>query len=396
MSLAHDVDFAVGEGVIRDLLERNGITPDEVGRLHRIKDVRVYQGLAKIKSLDEEGNEVEKLEVQDMASVVLHPKWEEGPEWPVVQPGPLFKPPTVKVREHEGAWKEAFIIPDMQIGYYHGPDGELISTHDETAIDLVLQIIKKQKPDMIVMVGDNMDFPEFGRYRLSPAFAQTTQASIEYATTLMYRFRTAAPQAQIIWLAGNHDERLPLYIMDNAGAAFGLKQGKHPLLPDGPENYPVLSIPHLLHLDLSGVEYLPGYPANEFWINERLKVIHGKFVKSRGSTSHKYLDTEKASVIYGHIHRIEDNLRTFDKWGGSTTIRAASPGTLARTTGAVPSTKGGLDLYGRPLTAVEDWQQGFGHVRFKDTGEHEFFYHNHHIVNGMVDFNGKVYEQEAS
>lgn len=392
MSLAHDVDFAVGEGVIRDLLERNGITPEEVGRLHRIKDVRVYQGLAKVKYLDDDGNELEKLEVQDMASVVLHPKWEEGPEWPVVQPGPLYKAPKIEVTTYtKESWNNAFIVPDMQIGFYHGPDGELVPTHDPDAIDLVLSVIKDNKPDLIVMVGDNLDFPEFGRYRLSPAFAQTTQASIEYTTQLMYRFRLAAPKARIVWLAGNHDERLPLYIMDNAGAAFGLKQGKHPQLPDNDTEYPVLSIPHLCRLDLSGVEYLPGYPANDFWINERLKVIHGKFVKSRGSTSHKYLDSEKVSVIYGHIHRIEDNLRTFDKWDGPSTIRAASPGTLAKTTGAVPSVKGGLDLYGRPLTVVEDWQQGFGHVKFSVTGEHEFFYHNHHIVNGKVDFNGKVY-----
>lgn len=392
MSLANDVDFAVGEGVIRDLLERNGITPSEVGQLHRVKDVRLYQGLAKIKGFNEEGDEVENLEVKDMASVVLHPKWEQGPEWPVVQPGPLFKAPVVKTKENKSGWKSGIVIPDMQIGYYHGTNGDLVATHDPDAIDLVLQVVKKENPDLVVMVGDNLDFPEFGRYRLSPAFSQTTQASIEYTTEVMYRFRQAAPNARIVWLAGNHDERLPLYILDNAGAAFGLSQGKHPQLPENETDYPVLSIPHLCRLDLSGVEYLPGYPANDFWINERLKVIHGKFVKSRGSTSHKYLDAEKVSVIYGHIHRIEDNLRTFDKWNGPSTIRAASPGTLAKTTGEVPSTKGGTDLHGRPLTVVEDWQQGFGHIMYKDTGEHEFFYHNHHIVNGMVDFNGKVYE----
>lgn len=392
-SLANDVDFAVGVGAIRDLLERNGIEPSEVGKLHRIKDVRLYQGLAKIAQRDAEGNQIgEVLEVKDMASIVLSPKWEEGPEWPVVQPGPLFKAPKIEVTTLAGDdYKEGIILPDMQIGFYHGIDGELISTHDDRAIDLVLQIIKTMDPDLVVMVGDNLDFPEMGKYRLSPAFSQTTQAALDYATELMYRIRKAAPRAVIKWLAGNHEERLPNYLLDNAAAAFGLRQGKHPLLPETDSRYPVLSVPHLCHLDLSGIEYLPGYPANDFWINERLKVIHGKFVKSNGSTSHKYLASEKVSVLYGHIHRVEDNLRTFDKWDGASTIRAASPGTLAKIDGPVPSTKGGLDLYGRPLTVVEDWQQGFGVVKYRNSGSHQFFYHNHPIIDYMVDFHDKVY-----
>lgn len=391
--LANDVDFAVGLGAIRDLLERNGIEPSEVGQLHRLKDVRLYQGQAKVAKFNDEGTQVgESLEVQDMASVVLHPMWETGPEWPVVQPGPLFKAPTIKTTVSKDEWKRAFVVPDMQIGFYHGPDGELIGTHDERAIDLVLQLIKKADPDLIVFVGDNLDFPEFGKYRLSPAFAQTTQASLDYATQLMYRFRLAAPRAIMKWLAGNHEERLPNFILDNAAAAFALRQGKHPLLPEEDSRYPVLSVPHLTHLDLSGVEYLPGYPANDFWINERLKVVHGHFVKSRGSTSHKYLDAEKVSVLYGHIHRIEQNHRSFKNWDGKKDILAASPGTLAKTDGAVPSTKGGLDLYGRPLTVVEDWQQGVGFVMYRDDGDHTFFYNNHPIIDYRVEFQGKIYE----
>jgi len=390
----NDIDFAVGEGAVRDLLDRSGISPSEVGRLHRVKDVRLYQGLAKVASIDEEGNAVEELQVKDMASVVLHPAWEDGPEWPVIQPGPAVKVSIPKIKPNTDTWKHGLILPDMQVGYYHGPDGELVSTHDERAIDLALQIIKKDNPSLIVLVGDNLDLPEFGRYRVSQAYSATTQAALNYTTELMWRIRQAAPNATIKWLAGNHEERLPNYIMDNAGAAFGLKQGKHPALPATESKYPVLSVPHLCHLDESDVEYLPGYPANEYWINERLKIIHGKFVKSRGSTSHKYLDTERVSVVYGHIHRIEDNHRTLDKWGGSSTIRAASPGCLAKCDGAVPSTKGGLDLYGRPLTVVEDWQQGIASVLYKDDGDHQFHYNNHPFIDYTVEFRGKIYEQE--
>ena len=396
MTIENDVDYGVGLGAIRDLLERNGITPEEVGQLHRIKDVTIFQQGMKLQTRDDEGNILSETPyMHDLASVTLSPKWEEGPEWELVQRGPVtakdLKVGPAPISKLDG-WTDAFIVPDMQIGYYHGPDGELISTHDERAIELVLQIMKKHQPHKIIMVGDNLDFPEFGRYRLSPAFAQTTQASIDYATVLMYRIRLACPGAEIVWIAGNHEERLPNWLLDNACPAFGIKQGKQVHVVEEGEEFPVLSVPHLCRLDDVGVTYLPGYPTAEYWINERLKVIHGKFVKSRGSTSHKYLDAEKVSVLYGHIHRIEDNLRTFDSWAGPSTIRAASPGTLAKTDGAVPSTKGGLDLYGRPLPVVEDWQQGFGFVRYKTEGSHHFFYNNYPIIDYMAEFQGKIYE----
>jgi hypothetical protein len=204
--------------------------------------------------------------------------------------------------------------------------------------------------------------------------------------------RVACPASEIVWLAGNHEERLPNWLLDNACPAFGLRQGKPVHVTEEGVDFPVLSVPHLCRLDDVDVSYLPGYPATEYWVNQRLKVIHGKFVKSRGSTSHKYLDAEKVSVLYGHIHRIEDNFRTFDSWSGDTTIRAASPGTLAKTDGAVPSTKGGLDLYGRPLPIVEDWQQGFGYVKYSTKGDHHFFYNNFPIIDYMTEFQGTIYE----
>jgi hypothetical protein len=67
---------------------------------------------------------------------------------------------------------------------------------------------------------------------------------------------------------------------------------------------------------------------------------------------------------------------------------AASPGCLARIDGAVPSTKGGIDLDGRPLTRVEDWQQGIGIVRYEE-GDGRFTYENVAIHNGWCMWQGK-------
>ena len=143
-------------------------------------------------------------------------------------------------------------------------------------------------------------------------------------------------------------------------AAFGIRRGKHP------ESWPVLSIPNLCRLDDFGIEYLSGYPASMVWINEHIKVIHGDLVRSGSSTAMAYLKREKISVIYGHIHRREWAEMTREDYDGPKTVTAASPGCLARIDGAVPSTKGGTDLDGRPLKRYENWQQGLAVVQYEE------------------------------
>ena len=361
-------------GKIAELLNRNNIDVEEVGS---IKRVSLYQSLTK--------NDIGQAEVHDLMGIQLNPKWAEGPEWPVVQPGPSIKLPVRKViQSNTEGYKVAVILPDMQIGYYRNADGSLEPTHDEEALSISMAIIKKLRPDRIIMVGDNLDFPEFGKYRLSPAYAITTQASIDRATTLCAELRAAAPEALIDWISGNHEERLVNFILDNAKVSFGLRRG------NTPDSWPCISVPYLCRFNDYGVNYVAGYPAGQVWINQRLKVIHGNKVRSNGSTAHAYLNDSKVSVIYGHIHRREWAERSREDWDGAKTIMAASPGTLARCDGAVPSTKGGMDLDGRPMTIVEDWQQGLAVVSYED-GEGAFWYEQIPIHNKTAFFRGKVY-----
>jgi predicted phosphodiesterase len=288
---------------------------------------------------------------------------------------------SVKPRPASG-WQTAVVLPDMQVGYFRAAGDELEPIHDEAALSVALSIVKAENPDLIVMVGDNADFAEFGKYRLSVAYARTTQATIDRLTVLGAELRHAAPNARIVWLAGNHEERLPNYILDNASAAFGLRKGATP------ESWPVMSMPYLCRFDDHGVEYVPGYPAGSVWINHRLRVIHGDKVASGGSTAHKYLASEKTSVIYGHVHRREWAERTRLDHDGPKTILAASPGCLARCDGAVPSTKGGVDLDGRPVRIAEDWQQGIAVVRY-EPGDGRFVYEQVPIRNGWALHQGK-------
>ncbi|CAB4155807.1 Calcineurin-like phosphoesterase domain, lpxH type [uncultured Caudovirales phage] len=382
VSLRDDIDKENSAGAkrlslgrIAELLERNGIDIDEIGA---IKRVSLYQAVTK-------DTETGEASVHDLTGVQFSPKWETGPEWPVVQQGPAVKLPAAKATKAKSGWPVAVVLPDIQCGYFSAVDGSLEAIHDERAISVALSILADVNPDLVVLVGDNLDFAELGKYIVTKAYQQTTQATIDRATTLAAQIRAAAPNAKIIWLAGNHEERLPKFLLQNASAAFGLKRGALP------ESWPVMSVPFLCRLDEVDIEYRPGYPASSVWITERLRVIHGDRVASGGSTAHKYLGQEKSSVIYGHIHRREWAERTREDHDGPRTVLAASPGCLCRVDGAVPSTRGGTDLNGRPLTRYEDWQQGLAVIPY-DPESGRFCYEQIAIHDGWAMYRGKEYK----
>jgi len=360
---------------IAELFEKRGIDPAEVGDLKRVS---FYQSVVK----SEEGDP----QVVDLTAVQFVPSWDNGPKWPVITPGPSYATPkpTTKSRKAAG-FQIAVVVPDIQIGFYRGPDGELEPTHDESAMSVALALISDLNPHEVVLIGDNLDLPEMGKYLTYPTYQQTTQAAIDRASLFCAQLRKVAPNAEITWLAGNHEERMPKYVATNAMAAYGLKRANQP------ESWPVLSVPFLVRMDDYGIVYKPGYPAADYWLNEKLRIIHGDRVRSNGSTAHVYLNQEKTSVIYGHIHRIETAYKTREDYDGPRTIMAASPGCLARIDGALPSTKGGVDLDGRPLTRHENWQQGLGIVTYEKKGQAKFTYECIPIYGGWAMHNGKEY-----
>lgn len=359
-----------------DLLRNKGIDLDDLEKAN-IKAVKFWQTAYK----DNEGEG----QVLDLAGITISPAWDTGPQWPVITQGKRYTVPRKTPRRRVGkGWQTAVVVPDIQIGYFRGPGDELVAIHDERAVSILVQAIGDIQPDRVIFHGDNADFVEFGRYRLTPAFARTTQATIDRCTLLGAQVRDIAPGAVQEWLEGNHEWRLPAFILDNAKAAFALKRGMEP------KDWPVLSMPHLCRFDEHGVTYVPGYPANKVWINDRLKVIHGHKVNSRGSTAPRYLDDERVSTIYGHVHRREWAERTRETRDGPRTILAASFGCLCRLDGSVPSTKGGSDLEGQPVQVVEDWQQGFGVVHYK-AGDGDFYIEPVSIFDGRSRYRDTEY-----
>ena len=185
-------------GKLATLLERNGISVDDIGQIAK---VNLWQGFHK----DEDG----QAQVVDLAGISFSPAWAEPPQWPVVQPAAPTVIRPVKSSQKRTQGRITVILPDPQIGFRRLEDGTLVPMHDEAAIDVALQITRDARPDAICNLGDLLDFPEWSsKFIVLPEFVLTTQPTIDEAHRFLARQRAIAPDADISLLAGNHDDRL--------------------------------------------------------------------------------------------------------------------------------------------------------------------------------------------
>lgn len=358
------------------LLEERGVEVDDI---FKVKSLKAWQSMHK----DKEDQAV----VTDLRGITLSPAWGEGPQWPVVHPADPVKIPRAKStsRSAEGTHR-VLLLPDPQIAYrlFLNSDGapELDTTHDPAALDVALQLVKALKPDTIVNLGDFLDFPEFGKYEQDPEFQQTTQLAINTAYRFLAHQRSLAPDATIHLIEGNHDRRLPNAIRRNAMAALRVRRA------DSTENWPVMSVPHLLRLDELDVNYVDGYPAASVDLGSGVHAIHGQKIASSSSTAAKVVNSEAISKVFGHVHRREVHWRTIETKEGVREIFGMTPGCLCRTDGAVPSYHSSTTADGKVVETAENWQQGVGVIDMVDGEPYPFTIRIH---NGMGYWGGRVY-----
>lgn len=331
-------------GRLNDLLTRSGIDPADIGEVKQIR-VNEWQSMSK----NEDGEPV----VTDLrgASIVLSPQWAQDPELPLIRPAQPVKVTNPVNKDKKVTENTAVIFPDQQIPY-----------HDERACDIAMQILRDVNPAQVINLGDMIDFPSFSRFEQELRFQQTTQKSIDLAHQHLAQQRAAAPNAHIVVLEGNHDRRLQKSVTQYHMDLFKLRRA------NAPESWPVLSLPFLLCLDDLGVQYVPGYPAGEYYIQDYIKVIHGRRVGARGTVAKRVVDDERVTTITGHTHRFEMVGKSTNTRAGKKDNYALTLGCLCRTDGSVPSVNSSTDHDGNPILRHEDWQQMIGILRWDPSG----------------------------
>lgn len=294
------------------------------------------------------------------------------PKWPVIQqaaPTKIYPAKSKPVSQRKnGGWDTAVILPDPQIGYRRYDDGTLDPFHDLAAIEIALQVTAYMEStvgvDTVVNLGDFLDLAPQGRFANEATFHATTQPAIDYGHLFLARQRATAPDAHIVLIEGNHDKRMANFIAMNAGAAYGIKKANMP------RSLPVMSLQNLLRLDELNVEYIDAWPTGQYWLNERLRCVHGNKVRSGGSTAAMYVkDNQLTSTIFGHCHRVEMHHNTTSDFNGPVRNVAFSPGCLCRTDGAVPSYYSAThEKDGTPATYFENWQNGLAVITYRADG----------------------------
>lgn len=311
-------------------------------------------------------------------STTFEVTFENEPKWPPVTRVESVRLPKRESLKAPQASKNAVILPDLQMPF-QSPE----------AVSVALQIIREVKPDKIILLGDTLDLSAWSKYIQHPEFATATQDAIIQLHQLLVTLRKSCPRAEIIVLAGNHENRMGNTLLQNAQAAYGLKRA------DQPDGWPVMSVPNLCAFDMLDVEYVDGYPANRYWINERLQVRHGNVARPGGKTAVAIANDEKVSTIFGHIHRIESQFKTVNVYEGGRTSAAYGIGALCRIDGHVPSTKSGINQKtNQPVENYENWQNGFAVVSYQD-GDAPFSVEQVYVNTFdkyRTSYRGKVYE----
>jgi len=299
--------------------------------------------------------------------------------FPAIKPVRIKSYKKTKKPKTDKEVKTAVILPDSQNGYLQDMEtGKLTPFHSRKCWDLSLKLIEEVKPDTVVLLGDMLDMAEWTlKYQRKPQMFYTTQATLIELHWWLAKIRKIVPNAEIVYIEGNHEKRLTKAVIENLKSAYMLKPA------DEMERPSMLSVPNLLGLDALDIKYIGDYPNGEYWINDNLVCFHGNNVSSvPGKTAGNAVKDARATMIFGHSHRLETASKTIYARRGDVTYRAISLGCMTKIGGKTPGTK-----------EKQNWQNALGVVKYKE-GNDIFEVYPLFIQHGKMIWNGKVFKGE--
>lgn len=244
--------------------------------------------------------------------------------------------------------KSALIIPDCHIPF-----------EDKKAYQIMLDVAQDNKIDEIVILGDYVDFYDVSSHPKSPIIKEKLKHELDQAHFRLKELKYLFPEVKIVYICGNHENRLDRYIEKNAPALFGQ-----------------VTIKSVLRLDELSIEFIP------YGRYQKYQVLGSKLYARHeplGGGEHSAAGTVKRankSVIFGHTHRIQE-FQFVDMDGEL--HRCISAGCLIK--------------MGHPVFDYvknhEQWCHGFSIANILPDGS--FFNHMIHIVDYKCTFNGIFY-----
>ena len=304
-SLSHD-PVNLRKAHSRWLARGDGAPPDAVqGKLQvkldarQFKDVRNLEDLIAFFDVDEEQWEVKDLKLGGS-------EWDQGPE---------FVAQSVRLdARFVRKWSDAGLptpirleVPRGTLGTRSGPrDGGYTSVHysdihfphhDPRALSILYQILEDVNPSLVVDHGDTLDCEAISKYEKDPFSRTSLQDELEMAAHHFGVVHGLTPNAEHIWLAGNHEDRLRRLwwkLAEDRAAAEVLT------LPSIRE---CLEWGNLLGINELGWETVP-YPGHRL-LFDKLILTHGEKVRGEaGQSAQAEMKHYGKGGVSGHTHQI--------------------------------------------------------------------------------------------
>jgi hypothetical protein len=267
--------------------------------------------------------------------------------------------------------RTALVWGDPQIGFTG-----TTPYHDRSALDLIAHLVAAILPHEVICVGDYLDLDCWSdRFAHDPDAVRASQRTLNEGHYWMRRMVDANPQARHIIIEGNHDKRIPNAVQNNLIEAYGLRR----VNDKSPFN--VMSVPYLMDLESLGIEYQQGYPRNDVWLTDTLRVQHGTaFSSVPGATAAKLLKNATCNVVAGHSHVLETASKTLHTRHSAYPIQAGVVGCTCNIDGTVPGKQ-----------PEPQWQQGalLVHYSVDDPALTQFI--QIRITNGVAYHNGQTF-----
>lgn len=165
--------------------------------------------------------------------------------------------------------------------------------HHKKSCELFYQIIEDIQPERVILLGDVINLDPFSRYDKIPG-TPTWLDDVASAGQILGSVKQAAPEAQLDWFMGNHEERLKKHLIRNDPVLYKhMDMQKLFVLSDNADAVEALS----------AFNYIDRNEVFEEELN--LILAHGYRVrKHSGMSAYSLMESTLTSVIVGHGHRL--------------------------------------------------------------------------------------------
>lgn len=185
--------------------------------------------------------------------------------------------------------RQVALIPDL-----HAP------FHDERALRAVCDLLSVEQPEQIIFLGDVADNSMLSKHRTHRRFGALLNETNDAVVQNFRRVREAVPDAQIVLLPGNHDDRVLYYAQDMAPEFEALRPGKLSADEETPPSS--IGFRQLWRLDELGIEVIDeDWKLAQFGITPELSARHGYLTGN--NSERKLLEKHGRSQVHGHDHR---------------------------------------------------------------------------------------------